>query len=75
MARVSAPPDMPIESLDELVAAMKGWGDPEGTGRLNRENFLRLTAEMEALFEALQAEARAEELGEAMAPASGGTQQ
>lgn len=75
MARVSAPPDMPTESLDELVAAMKGWGDPEGTGRLNRGDFLRLTAEMEALFEALQAEARAEELGEAIAPAAGGAQQ
>jgi len=66
---------MPTESLDELVAAMKGWGDPEGTGRLNRGDFLRLTAEMEALFEALQAEARAEELGEEIAPAAGGAQQ
>lgn len=52
----SSAEDTPAETLEEMQVAVRAWGDRERRGFLRREDFLRVTEELEIMTDALKAE-------------------
>lgn len=52
----SSAEDTPPETLEEMQVAVRAWGDRGRRGFLRREDFLRVTEELEVMTEALKAE-------------------
>jgi len=63
LLQASAPSHADPDATAEMLRLVLEWGDPEATGHITREGWLRLTERLEELTQALVAEGAAATVG------------